>query len=111
MTGGVVSTTVTTVEHDAELVAESVTVMVSTLAPRAKTPVKETSPPAVTAAAREFVCTLVPFKFQTTVRAVPDAPETMAVTVVAVAHSLVLFAAQMIVGGSFVGAGCACADR
>src|SRR5712691_6637790 len=108
MTGGVVSTTVTIVEHDAELPTGSVTVMASTLVPRGRTPVNETSPPPVGPAGREFVCTLVPFKLQTTVSAAPGGPETMTVTVVAVAHSLVLFAAQMIVGGSLGGRAISC---
>src|SRR6266852_4237483 len=105
MIGGVVSTTVTTVEHDAELPTGSVTVMASTLVPRGRTPLNETSPPPVGPAGSEFVCTGVPFKLHTTVSGAPGGPETMTVTVVAVPHSLVLFAAQIIAGGSLVGGG------
>src|SRR5260221_6718757 len=108
MTGGVVSTTVTKVEHDAELPIGSMTVTESTLVPSGRTPVNETSPPAVGPGGREFVCTAVPFKLQTTVSGAPGGPETMTVTVVAVPHSLVLFAAQMIASGSLVGTGSSC---
>src|SRR5438045_215255 len=99
-TGGVVSTTVIIVEQDVELVALSVTVTATTLVPSGKTPEKETlTAPGGLLTGKVLVWRPAPLRVQTTVKPSPSGSDTKTVTCAMVAHSTVLAAGQLTVGG------------
>jgi hypothetical protein len=98
ITGGVVSTTVMVVEHEATLVP-SVTPTASRLVPSGNDPERETltEAPGELAGTR-LVCTPVPFKNHTTTMASPSGSETCAVSCVSTPHSTTVAGGQVTVG-------------
>src|SRR5204863_9493622 len=101
MTGGMVSTTVMTVEQVVEFVELSVAVSSSVFVPKGSAAEKETKaevggPPA----GMLLVCTGVPFNFQITSMGSPAASETDAVKVPCTLHSTVTLLGQMISGAT-----------
>src|SRR5512133_2461694 len=105
MTGGVVSTTVTTVPQEAVLVALSVTVTATLFVPSGRLALNITGVvvPGLPAGI-VLVWALVPLTLQTTFSASPSGSETTTVIVAVVPHSTVASGPQVMVGGTLTSA-------
>src|SRR6266446_2833795 len=100
ISGGVVSTTLISVEHDAELAALSATATVMRFVPTGSSANSETSACVVgLSAGTVFVWTGSPFNSQTTVSGSPSRSFTRTRTSTGLPHSTVADGGQVIVGG------------